>query len=218
VYHALDPMRRAEKKPRGVYHHGRLHDAIVGAAAEIVAESGPLELTIRAVAERLGVTHAAIYHHFEDRTGIVVAVAERCFRRLDEAMDRAAKDEKSPLRRYRAMGLAYARYALRNPRLYGVMFGAEAATRHAHPALAEAAQGVFARIRGAIVECQAAGLLAKGSPEEHTLFCWSAVHGFASLSSEHQLEALGLDGRDSGALAEVIVERIFTGLGERPSA
>ena len=65
----------------------------------------------------------------------------------------------------------------------------------------------------ATVDCQTAGFLAPGAPELHTLFCWS-VHGYASLVAERQLGHLPITGTPE-ALAEKIVDRIFTGVGRR---
>jgi AcrR family transcriptional regulator len=202
------------KKPKGAYHHGNLREAIVIAATGIVNTVGALALTVRTVADRVGVSHAAVYHHFEDRTQMIAAVAEAGFVAVGADMARAAEGTPQPLARYRRMGVAYITFALRHPKLYGVMFGAETAAEHANPALAAAARAVFDKMRAVIAECQAAGSLAPGSPELHTLFCWSAVHGYASLVSERQLGHLPLAGSPS-TLAETIVDRIFTGVGRR---
>jgi AcrR family transcriptional regulator len=202
------------KKPKGAYHHGNLREAIVVAGTAIVNTKGSHALTVRTVAERVGVTHAAVYHHFEDRTQMIAAVAEAGFLAVGADLARAAGGTPQPLARYRRMGVAYVTFALQHPRLYGVMFGAETAAEHANPALAAAARAVFDKMRAVIAECQAAGFLAPGSPDLHTLFCWSAVHGYASLVSERQLGHLPLVG-SPGALAETIVDRIFTGVGRR---
>jgi len=202
------------RKPKGAYHHGNLREAIVEAATAIVNARGPLALSVRTVAEKVGVTHAAVYHHFDDRTEMIAAVAEAGFIAIGAEMARAAAPATIALDRYRRMGLAYVTFALRHPKLYGVMFGAETAAEHANPALAAASRAVFDQMSGVIVECQADGVLAPGSPELHTLFCWSAVHGFASIVSERQLGHLPIAGSPEG-LAEKIVDRIFTGVGRR---
>ncbi len=204
-------MRR---KPKDAYHHGNLREAIVEAATAIVNAHGPLALTVRTVADKVGVTHAAVYHHFDDRTEMIVAVAEAGFVAIGAEMADAAAAATGPLDRYRRMGLAYVMFALRHPRRYGVMFGAETAAAHASPSLAAASRAVFDQMSGAIADCQAAGFLAPGPPELHTLFCWSAVHGFASLVSERQLGHLPITGTPE-ALAAKIVDRVFTGVGRR---
>jgi len=97
------------------------------------------------------------------------------------------------------------------------MFGPEAAARHAYPALAAAATHVFDLIRESIAACQKEGILLNGTPDEHALFCWSAVHGFASLMVERQVAMLHLPPADPETLSELIVLRIFTGLAANPA-
>jgi len=206
----MSDAKRVRRKRKGAYHHGDLHDAIVGAATAEVTRAGPHALTIRSVAERVGVTHAAVYHHFADRTAMITAVARQAFLELGAEMDHAAEGAKAPLERYGRLGLAYTRYALRHPALYAVMFGPEAIATE--PDLARAADAVFVRIRDAIVECQRSGAIAAGSPEQHTVFCWSVVHGFASLAIDRQLGRVASSLPAIDELAEMIVARVLTGL------
>src|SRR5256885_17125811 len=58
------------------YHHGNLREALVEAALALVEERGSPEFTLREVARRAGVTHAAPQRHFEDRAALVAADAE----------------------------------------------------------------------------------------------------------------------------------------------
>jgi AcrR family transcriptional regulator len=206
------------RKHKGTYHHGDLYTSVIEAAYAEIDKNGSIDLTIRTIAEVIGVTHAAVYHHFEDRAAILAGVAEKGFQEVGAAMDRASDPAPTPLERYRRMGLAYTKFALRHPRIYGVMFGPEATAHAGDRQLSYAASTVFYRIRMAIIECQKAGLLAGGSPEEHTLFCWSAVHGFASIASEHQLAKIEGKLPSLDDLAEMIVRRIFTGLAPHRSS
>jgi len=203
---------RIAKKPKGAYHHGNLREAIVTAADRVVAEEGAGALTIRQVADRLGVTHAAIYHHFEDRTAMLAAVAEQAFDRLAVAM--SAITDTPAIARFRGVGVAYLGFALDHPRVYGVMFGPEITERQRYAGLSTARERVFGIIRSAIADCQTEGFLELGSPDEHTLFCWSACHGLASLMTEGQLDDLDLP-KKREILEAIVVDRVFTGLGRR---
>jgi AcrR family transcriptional regulator len=204
---------RAARKPKTSYHHGDLRDSIRDVACSIVSSKGSAELTVRSVAQRLGVSHAAIYHHFEDRAAILAAVAAAGFEELGQAMDRALAGPDEALLRYREQGLSYVRFAVKNPRIFGLMFTSEVGQRQ-HRELALAADRLLERIRGAVIACQKEGVLAPGSADEHTLFCWSAVHGLASLIVERQLDQLIVPA-EVEAQAALVVDRIFTGLGTR---
>ena len=94
-------MPTVRRKRKGSYHHGNLREAVVAAATEVVTDVGPARLTIRAVAERLGVTHAAVYHHFEDRRAMLAGVAELAFDRLDQELGRLAAATSSAPRKTR---------------------------------------------------------------------------------------------------------------------
>lgn len=80
---------------RAGYHHGDLRRALLEAAAAEIAEVGPSAISLRSIARRAGVSHAAPAHHFGDRAGLLAAVAADGFRRLNEAMLAAADAERS---------------------------------------------------------------------------------------------------------------------------
>jgi AcrR family transcriptional regulator len=208
---------RTRRKPRDAYHHGDLRHAIREVASAIVNSEGAAELTVRSVAQRLGVSHAAIYHHFEDRADLLAAVAECGFEDLGQVMERAMAEVDSALMRFRQQGLSYVRFAVRHPHIFGVMFRSEAGLRRQHPGLAQAADRLLQRIRVAVIACQEESVLMPGDPDEHTLFCWSGVHGLASLIVEQQLDQLSVPA-DLEAQAEIVVDRIFTGLGIRSNS
>src|SRR2546429_7116277 len=68
------------------YHHGDLRPALLRAAVETIAETGPAAMSLREVARRAGVTHAAAAYHFGDKAGLLTAVAAEGDRLLGEAL------------------------------------------------------------------------------------------------------------------------------------
>lgn len=62
-------------RPVGVHYGGDLRAALLEAAAVAVAEVGPERPSLREVARRIGVSHAAPAHHFGDKTGLFTALA-----------------------------------------------------------------------------------------------------------------------------------------------
>ncbi len=81
----MPPARMAAPKKisakRG-YHHGDLRAALLEAAREVLAKEGVEALTLREVARRAGVTHAAPYRHFADKEALLAAVATEGFAAL----------------------------------------------------------------------------------------------------------------------------------------
>lgn len=196
------------------YHHGNLPRALVNAALRLVETEGAEALTLRGAARLAGVSQAAPYRHFADKQALLAAVAEEGFRTMTQAMREAsASHEADPLGRFRALGLAYVEFATKHPAHFRVMFGRAAADRSSYPSLRAAAAETFGLLVEAITDCQRAGLVRQGDPEELALAAWSGTHGLSSLAVEGQLVLLGK--REPEALAQAVTSTIFFGLGSR---
>ncbi len=198
---------------RGSYHHGNLRRALLDAALALVEREGAEALTLRAAARLAGVSQAAPYRHFKDKEALLAAVAEEGFRAMTETMRRAAAPQaEDSLGRLRACGLAYVEFATSHPAHFRVMFGRVAADRSAHQGLMEAAGEAFGLLVAAIRDCQAAGTVRDGNPEELALCAWSATHGLAALAVDGQLhERAG----EMGGLAQAMTANVYFGLGPR---
>jgi AcrR family transcriptional regulator len=127
----MDARRR-----RDTYRHGNLRAEAVQAAFELATADGAAALSLRAVAEKVGVAHRSLYNHFADREALVDAVAELGFRRLAEALKPAA----TPADYVRA----YVGFALENPLLYALMKSRPHATLKARPDLQRAVHATIA--------------------------------------------------------------------------
>lgn len=171
------------KKPRGRYHHGDLRRALVDASREIIAQQGAQALSLRGVARRIGVSHAAPLHHFADKRELLAAVATEGFDELAAAMQRAADGAGAdPRKRLNATGVAYVRFAAEHGALFRVMFGGDL-PRKATPALEQSSRAAFQILVDAAREAVAAG---NGRADEQelrvvTTAAWSVVHGLALL-------------------------------------
>ena len=111
-------MRR-RRSPRGSGE--QLRDEILDATTELLLETGHAKaVSIRSVAERVGVTPPSIYLHFADKDALLDAVCARYFEKLDEEMQRAAAGQPTAIEVLRAQGLAYVRFAIATPELYRI--------------------------------------------------------------------------------------------------
>ena len=167
------------------YHHGNLKQALLEAAVELIAETGPRGFTLREAARRAGVSHNAPYRHFRDRNDLLAAVATDGFDRLTRAMARSSP-KASPLNRLRRGGLAYVDFALRWPQHFAAMFDAPW-NQPDYPECAAAAQRCFQTLLGFVRDCQAAHQMPAGDPERLAYHAWSLVHGIAKLANAGQL-------------------------------
>ena len=122
--------------------------ALLAEAAAMIAKGGVASVTMRAIGRRLGVSRAAPYRHFADKTALLVAVAAAGFDRLRSRLQTIeAGASRSSVERLRRMGEEYVRFALENPAHYRLMYGKEALTREDQPELREAAIALFDKAR-----------------------------------------------------------------------
>ena len=172
------------------YHHGDLRAALVAEATAMIDEGGAESVTMREIGRRLGVSLAAAYRHFVDKTALLVAVAAAGFERLtDRVRTIGAGAPRSSVERFRRMGEEYVRFAVENPAHYRLMYGKEALAREDIPELREAAIALFEQLVDVIKAYQRSGAIKRQDPRVQAYVAWSAVHGLASLVIEGQILA-----------------------------
>src|SRR5438067_6353014 len=156
------------------YHHGDLRRALLAAAVEMIAEAGPAALSLRALARRIGVSHAAPAHHFADKAGLLTAVAAEGYRLLAAAL----RDAYAQTGSFLEVGVAYVRFALAHQPYFEVMFRPE--LYHA-----DAPEVVAARTAAGEMLYGPVRHLSDDDPDFDTLragvAAWSLVHGLATL-------------------------------------
>jgi AcrR family transcriptional regulator len=114
-------IKRARPRNRSTYHHGDLRAALIRAADEIIAEAGIEGFSLRAAAQRAGVSQSAPAHHFGSTKGLLTEVAVLAFERLGEYLERAGHSEDAAAD-LRALGLASVQFALDHPGHFRLMF------------------------------------------------------------------------------------------------
>jgi AcrR family transcriptional regulator len=182
------------------YHHGDLRRAVLAAAVEAIGEAGPVGLSLRDLARRAGVSHAAPAHHFGDKAGLLTALAVEGFDLLAAELARVRDETGSLLE----IGVGYVRFATTHRAHFEVMFRPDL-YRADDPAVAAA------RARSAAVLASGVGTLADPPAEADRrlagLSAWSVVHGFATLWLSGALPA---DlGDDPAAAARPVIHRLF---------
>jgi AcrR family transcriptional regulator len=115
------------------YHHGDLRGALVKAAAAKIERGGYENLSLRELAESLGVSRAAPYRHFADRRALLAAVAAGGFDRLKVIYGNAITSGRSPRARLAAAGRAYLGFAAERPQLFRLMFVSDLLGRGTEP-------------------------------------------------------------------------------------
>jgi AcrR family transcriptional regulator len=147
---------QTQSKP---YHHGDLAASLREAARAILEEEGLAALSLRSVARRSGVSHAAPYRHFPSREALLADVALQGLAELQAEIALAGAKPGDKGERMVHIGSAYLRYATRHAGLIRLMFGSEL------PHRAEATAAIGEEI-GRALRDPAAGLT-----------IWATIHG-----------------------------------------
>lgn len=154
--------------PARPYHHGDLRPALLHAAVEAIGQDGPAAMSLREVARRAGVSHAAAAYHFGDKAGLLTAIAVQGYRMLTEELH----DARVARRSFLEVGVAYVRFAVSHRAHFEVMYRPEL-YRPDDPEVREARAAAAVLLYG--TTSPTAGQLAAGAA------AWSLVHGLATL-------------------------------------
>lgn len=168
------------------YHHGDLRRALIDEALAAIERDGPSAVSLRDLARRVGVSHAAPGHHFADKTGLLTAIATEGFEMLAAELWAAFERTGSFLE----VGVAYVGFAVNHRAHFEVMFRPEL-LRGDDPALAAARQrsreALYGPLGGVPLDTGADAMRAG-------VAAWALVHGLATLYLDGNLPpALGDD-------------------------
>ena len=177
----IKPARTSLKRRRAPRGSGeQLREEILDATTELLLETGHAKaVSIRSVAQRVGVTPPSIYLHFADKDALLDAVCARYFEKLDEEMQRAAADQPSRIDVLRAQGLAYVRFALKTPELYRIATMGEG--RPGSDVDTTLNSSAFVHMRNSVESLMAEGIYPPGDSTAMALELWTVAHGVAAL-------------------------------------
>ncbi|MCU1589414.1 MAG: regulatory protein TetR [Frankiales bacterium] len=173
-------MSEAAVRPRSARGKGaELRGEVLRAAMDLLTETGEEDaVSLRAVAQRVGVSVPSIYLHFADKQALLDAVCEEVFAALDVQMRAAALEGTDVFDGLRLQGIAYVRFAVANPEHYRiVLMRKHLGGDHADLVMASAA---FEHFVASVQECVDAGVF-EGDADALALRLWAAAHGVAAL-------------------------------------
>jgi AcrR family transcriptional regulator len=176
------------------YHHGDLKNALIEAGADILSKEGVSALSLRRVAQKAGVSHAAPYAHFADKQALIAAISTEGYKKLYAQIAQAAEQYRSePLRRLVESSWAYVQFALDEPDHFKVTLSGMIEKEQEYPAFVETAKRTFALVVEIVTQCQRAGILRQGAPDLTAVSVWALIHGFVTLRLENQISHTVLD-------------------------
>jgi AcrR family transcriptional regulator len=173
-----------------------LRNALLDAALDLVREEGLSAISLREVARRAGVSHAAPAHHFGDKAGLLTALATQGFELFAAALRDGAARADRPEARLSWAGLAYVMFAAENRAYFEIMFRPE--LLHVDDEeLMRASNDAYGELTGGVKLMFPSA--SEAEAELLSIKAWSEAHGLATLwlhgnlptrSSADALEAL----------------------------
>lgn len=114
--------KQATEDPTGRYHHGDLRSALIDASVELVSTTGSEGFTLKDASRIAGVSVAAPYRHFSDKSELLHEVTEVAFKKMSDAMLKTlAGQELGTVDSITALGQTYVRFASENQQLFRLM-------------------------------------------------------------------------------------------------
>jgi AcrR family transcriptional regulator len=157
-------------------------------AEKLFAAHGPDAVTMREMADALGVSSMTPYRYFKDKDAILAAVRTRAFNQFAAAMEAARQNAKA------RSGNAYVEFALAHPAAYRLMFDVSQPTFADYPELVAAMGRARLTMGEGLRELAAAGRF-KGDVELAAYVFWSTMHGAVMLELAGLLDGSKLDAR-----------------------
>lgn len=189
------------------YHHGDLRNTLIAEGVALLEEGGVTKMSLRAIAARAGVSHAAPKNHFANLRALYTAMAAEGYRRHVAFMRAGLPKRASRTAKLAAAMQGYVRFAQEHPHLFALMFSSDLCD------LEDAElQTAGAESYGVLREISA-GLDWDKADKPHAdlraeTMIWSLVHGFALLTNSGMLKT-GPDGTAMPALSVTDVVPAF---------
>ena len=182
--------------PKPNYHHGNLCESLVNAAGVMIQEHGAEALSMRKLADYVGVSRTAPYHHFKDKNELLCAIAEAGFKLQDKFVGESghlsnstlskSDEDSAGLKELEALVQSYIQFATTHPAHYDLMYGGKIwKQKLATETLEAASRRSFRHWRDKIEDLQTRQVL---TSEETTLrlaqVAWATLHGLCRLAND----------------------------------
>ena len=182
-------LPQSKRERRQNYHHGDLEPALLAAAIDLVRKNGPDHLSLRAVAQQVGVSPSAVYHYFPDKDELIHSLSDRLFEDLyqmqQEALSRIpGKSKRAATSRFRELGRTYFLWAKKEPNLFRLMFGGYCKVRERGSHVDHQAFMMLSKCLDDLLET---GVISVQMRKYGELVTWSCVQGASTLIVEGHL-------------------------------
>ncbi|MEM6942060.1 MAG: TetR/AcrR family transcriptional regulator [Pseudomonadota bacterium] len=185
------PSSTKSRTGRTTYHHGDLKAQLIEATRELVEEKGPDHFSVSEACRRAGVSTAAPYKHFKDKTEMLREVASGGMQRQYQQMiDEIAPHPPGTLARIVALGRVYVRFAVAEPGVFRLMFGLSK-DHEGDETLVALGHGTFGVVQREVALCRGSDVI-EPQDEGRAFLLWSFVHGLSFLQIDGKLSKMDM--------------------------
>jgi AcrR family transcriptional regulator len=204
--------------PPKPYHHGDLKRVLVDAALQLAEEGGAEGVSVREAARRAGVSPGAPFRHFPSRVALMTAVAEEAQRRFRAEIDAALTEAPAgdPLARFRSFGLAYLRWAMRNPAHFEIISSGRFFDHDKATGLSQDNAELIGMTERLLADASGKGQLRVPDLKRVQIAGRALVYGFARMNIDGHLPRWGVAEADAERTAEAILDLFIEGISTRP--
>ncbi|MEY9123402.1 TetR/AcrR family transcriptional regulator [Bradyrhizobium yuanmingense] len=206
------PRARRPATEARPYHHGDLRRVLIDAALQLAAEGA--EVSVREAARRAAVSPGAPFRHFPNRDALMAAAAEEAQRRFRAEIDAALREAPAadPLARFRAFGLAYLRWAMRNPAHFEIISTGRYFAHGSSPDLTRDNAELISLTEQMLVDAAEQGLLRSVDLKRIQIAGRALVYGLARMNLDGHFPRWGVGEGEIERMAEGVIDLFIAGI------
>jgi AcrR family transcriptional regulator len=214
---AAKPRRASRAPAPKPYHHGDLRRVLLDAALQLIGEGGAEAVSVREAARRAGVSPGAPFRHFPSRDALMQAVAEEAQRRFRTEIEAALAGAPAgdPLGRFRCLGLAYLRWAMRNPTHFEIISSRRFFDHDRAVGISRDNAELIELTGQTLADAFAAGQLRPADLRQVQIAGRALVYGFARMNVDGHFPRWGVAGPEAERTAEAILDLFIEGIVRR---
>ena len=184
---------------------------------QLVGEGGPEAVSVREAARRAGVSPGAPFRHFPSRDALMNAVAEEAQRRFRTEIEAALANAPSgdPLGRFRCIGMAYLRWAMKNPTHFEIISSRRFFDHDQSAEVSSDNAELIALTERTLADAFAAGQLGQADLKQVQIAGRALVYGFARMHIDGHLPRWGVGDAEVEQMAAAVIDLFIAGIARR---
>ncbi|RWU04463.1 TetR/AcrR family transcriptional regulator [Pedobacter chitinilyticus] len=183
-------MSETNTKSKRLKHKEDLRRKILEVAKELFLKHGYDSISIRKIADKIGISPTTIYLYYQDKSDVIYALHQEGFKMLATQFA-VLRNVEEPFERLKAMGKSYIEFAMENRDFYELMFIMREPIEFVNKNYAcewEEGGAAFEALLVTVADCKAKGYFKQADLHAMSLYVWATIHGICSLKLQGHLD------------------------------